>query len=528
MIFNCDSKYLALPASHHAQQKRVYFYLENKLVYDFVVSLDYDRPDYLFYLNVERFRGQEIEVKVDPEMELKIVKSDTGMETEEAYKGKYRPLAHFTVRRGWLNDPNGLVYYRGKYLMFYQHNPVGCTWENMHWGYAVSDDLMHWEEKDIALYPDGTGTMFSGSAIIDHRNLTGLKENGNDVILLFYTAAGSTSETAAEKPFTQSLAYSTDGGVTFRKYDKNPLIGQLAGGNRDPKVIYYEPADSYIMVFYLEEHEFAIYVSKNLLDWEPLQTITIPQEIECPDLYPLAVDGDADRVKWVFIGASDKYLIGSFDGRSFVPETEMKLFNYGNNSYAAQSWSDIPDGRRVRTSFATVVIPGMPFGSCMSIPQEMTLKTVGTEICLCAGPVSEISSLYDGPVETASAKITAAIPWTRKMEGKAYDILLQLTMEEQAVCRFSFMGFSIEYRAGERKLTCLDKSVILTGTGNRLQLRIVLDTVYAEIFVNQGNPFLGMTYIQDPNLNTLKVEAEDGAVQMDRISLAKLGAFWKR
>ena len=281
------------------------------------------------------------------------------------------------------------------------------------------------------------------------------------------------------------------------------------------------------MVFYLEGHEFAFYSSLDLLNWEEMQRITIPDEMECPDLYPLAVDGDIEKVKWVLIGASDKYLIGSFDGSRFVPETEMRQFNYGNNSYAAQSWTDVPDGRRIRTSFATVVIPGMSFGGCMSIPQEMTLKTVGTDICLCAEPVAEIEKLYEGQTEFVSAEITEGFPLERKTNGKAYDIWLQVDMEKQAVFRFSLLGFTLEYRAEERKLTCLDKSVILSGESDALQLRIVLDTVYAEIFVNQGNPFMGMTYIQDSNLNTMKIEAENGVVRMEKLTFVKLGAFWK-
>jgi len=527
MTFLCDSKYLLFPASHHAQNKRLYFRIGGKLVYDLVCPLDYDQPDYTFYLNVERFSGQEIELTSEPDMELAILKSNEGVPEKEAYAGKYRPLAHYTVKRGWLNDPNGLFYYKGKYFMFYQHNPVACTWENMHWGLAVSDDLTHWKEQGVAFYPDEMGTMFSGSAILDEKNVSGLKEGEDDPILLFYTAAGSTSETSKGEPFTQCLAYSTDGGKTFRKYAGNPLIKQIAGGNRDPKVIYYEPTDSYIMALFLEDHEFALYSSKNLVDWSLFQKITLPEDAECPDIYPLSVDGDENNVKWVLIGASDKYYIGSFDGTKFTPETGMKSLNFGNNSYAAQSWSNAPENRRIRTSFATVVIPGMPFGSCMSIPQEMSLKTVNGELRLCAQPVREIQRLYAKTEEYEAIAVTTGKPFTVKTDGKAYDISLSIKMGTGSTFRFSLFGLNISYEEKTGELKCLDKTAVVPLNGNELSLRLVIDTVYAELFTGEGSRFMGMTYIQDSNLNTLAVEAKQGDLRIGKLTLSKLNRFWE-
>ena len=199
----CNTKFWLFPASHFAQNKRLYFYMDDKLVYDLVFPLDYDNPEYEFPLNVERFQGKKIRIECNEDMEVQIKESNT---RNDVFDGKYRPYAHFTAKRGWINDPNGLVYYNGQYHMFFQHNPVDCKWENMHWGHAVSNDLIHWEEKDIVFYPDEDGTVFSGSAIVDWKNVTGLKQNENDVILIYYTCAGSTSEASKGKPFTQNLA----------------------------------------------------------------------------------------------------------------------------------------------------------------------------------------------------------------------------------------------------------------------------------------------------------------------------------
>lgn len=519
MEFYCDSKYIIIPASHNAQNKRVLFYIDDKLVYDFVAAVDYDEPDYEFPLNIERFMGKKIRVECDKDIDLNFRKSDNA---DTDYSGKYRPYAHFTAKRGWLNDPNGLTYYNGKYLMFYQHNPVAVTWENMHWGYAVSDDLIHWQEKDIVLFPDENGTMFSGSAIIDRRNITGLKENDNDVILLFYTCAGSTSETAKGKPFTQKLAYSVDGGETFIKYEK-PLIEQICGGNRDPKVIYYETDDMYIMALFLEEHEFALFKSKNLLDWEEFQRITMSEDAECPNFYPLAADGDENNIKWVFSAASDRYYIGSFDGNKFIAESGLKRLNYGNNSYAAQSWSDVSDGRCIRTAFATVVIPGMPFGSVMNVPQEMSLKTINSELRLCAKPVKEIEKLYIKTDTFENVRIDNEDPFSFKTEGKCCDIVLNIG--ECSSFTFSLYGMEIEYSKEKGVLRCQDKEAPVSGNNGNIALRIVIDTAYAEIFADGGSVFMGMTYIQDSSLNKLEIKSDKAVIE--RLSISDMGKFWE-
>ncbi len=518
MEFTCDSKYLVFPASHHAQNKRIYFYIADRLVYDFVMALDYDVPDYVFHLNVERFKGKTIRVECDHDMDVIIQKSDS---KSDGYEGKYRPYAHFTAKRGWLNDPNGLTWYNGQYRMFYQHNPVACTWENMHWGYAVSDDLIHWQEKEIALYADEEGTMFSGSAIVDTRNVTGLKENDNDVLLLFYTCAGSTSEAAKGKPFTQNLAYSTDGGKTFVKYAKNPLIGQIVGGNRDPKVIYHEPTDSYIMVFFLENHEFTIYTSPNLLNWTELQRLTLPDDAECPDFYPLAVDGDRSNTKWVFIAASDRYYIGRFDGKRFIPETEQKRLNYGNSSYAAQSWSDVPD-RRIRTAFATVVIPGQPFGSVMNVPQEMSLRTVNGEVCLCVEPVREIEELYTGKSTFEQVHLDREKPFRYQAQSKCCDLSLKSKCDVS--WKLSLFGLTVAYDAESGTLKCQDKEAPVQNVDGTVELRMIIDTVYAELFADGGSVFMGMTYMQDSNLNRLRIESD--AAVIERLTIAEVGKFW--
>lgn len=283
LTFVAEAPYLVFPVNSLAKKKRLCFWIDGKLVYDLLFPLDYVHPAFECPLDIRRFQGKTVCITCDQDMPLRL---DQREEAACSYDGNYRPYAHFTAKRGWLNDPNGLVLAEGRYHMFFQYNPVDCQWENMHWGHAVSADLVHWEEKEITFFPDENGTIFSGSAIIDRRNVTGLKQNEHDVILVYYTCAGSTSEASKGKPFTQNLAYSTDGGVTFQRYAGNPLIPQLVGGNRDPKVIYYEPDNSYILALYLDNHEYALYKSQNLLDWQMIQRLVLPEDAECPDFFP--------------------------------------------------------------------------------------------------------------------------------------------------------------------------------------------------------------------------------------------------
>lgn len=518
--FYADSKYLVFPVNCHAQDKRLYFYIDGKLVYDVIFSLDYDKPDFYVPLNIARFYGKTVRIDCDQDIKIQIDKRDNA---DTSYDGKYRPYAHFTAKRGWINDPNGLVYYNGCYHMFFQHNPVDCKWENMHWGHAVSSDLVHWQEKDIAFYPDEDGTVFSGSAIIDRKNVTGLKQNDNDVILIFYTCAGNTSEASKGKPFTQNLAYSIDGGNTFRKYEKNPLIAQLVGENRDPKVIYYEPDDSYIMALFLENHEYALFKSKNMLDWKQIQRVTLPEDAECPDFFPLAADNDPCNVKWVFIGASDRYLIGNFDGEQFTVENDLMRLNYGNSSYAAQSWSDIPE-RRIRTAFSTMIIPGEPYASCMNLPQEMSLKTIDGKIKLCVMPVKETELLYTAEEHFANISVAANQPFKYQVSSKCCDITLNVPLQNSFV--FTLFGFELSFDAKQSVLTCLNKEAPVNGKDGFLTIRLIMDTINTEIFADDGSIFMGMTYIQDYNLNTLSVTSE---CPIDHIGIhvAELKAFWE-
>ncbi|WUO34911.1 GH32 C-terminal domain-containing protein [Streptomyces sp. NBC_00286] len=246
------------------------------------------------------------------------------------YTETYRPQFHFTPKKNWMNDPNGLVYYKGEYHLFYQYNPNGNSWGDMSWGHAVSKDLVHWEELPLALSHDDEEMVFSGSAVVDWNNTTGFGTKKNPPMVAIYTSAYKEGGKQA-----QSLAYSTDRGRTWTKYQGNPVIDIGSDNFRDPKVQWHAPTKSWLMTVSLSaEHKVRFYSSKNLKDWE-LQSEFGPAGAtggvwECPDLFPLAVDGDPDNIKWVLVvninpggiagGSAAQYFIGDFDGKKFTAD----------------------------------------------------------------------------------------------------------------------------------------------------------------------------------------------------------------
>ena len=201
------------------------------------------------------------------------------------YRESGRPQLHFTARTGWLNDPNGLVYFGGEYHLFFQHNPTGNNWGNMTWGHAVSTDLVTWRHLDNAISPDHLGTIYSGSAVIDHDNTAGFQTGAEAPIVAIYTAAGGSSPESDGQPFTQCLAYSNDRGRSWTKYARNPVLPHVVGENRDPKVIWYAPGQFWVMALFLDGESFALFTSPNLKRWTRTQTLAVPNSGECPDSF---------------------------------------------------------------------------------------------------------------------------------------------------------------------------------------------------------------------------------------------------
>jgi len=385
-----EKQYLNLPVSHNENQEKMTFVVDDKKELEFVIRLAPEKPDYWVFFDVSAFNGRELKIYYEGNNKglTKIYQDNVINGFDTLYREINRPQIHFSSRRGWNNDPNGMVYHEGEYHLFYQHNPFEREWQNMSWGHAVSKDLVHWEELPLALLPDTMGTMFSGSAVIDYDNTSGFGKNGIPPMIVCYTVDSPDNQ-------RQCLAYSLDNGRSFTKYSGNPVIDSKSKWNtkdlRDPHVFWYAPGKWWVMVLY-ERDGHSIYTSRNLKDWEYQSHTT--GFFECPQLFELAVDGKLSNKKWVMYGASGTYMIGSFDGKTFKPEAGK--YYYGNGAlYAAQTFNNIPDsdGRRIQVGWGRIEHPGMPFKHMMLLPTELTLKTTKEGIRLFNSPVKEISSL---------------------------------------------------------------------------------------------------------------------------------------
>lgn len=383
-------QYLNFPVSHRTDRARMTFTAKGTDDLSVVIRLAPGDADYWVFKDMTAYRGKTVTITYEGNADglSKIYESDQPAGQEEMYREKNRPQFHFTTRRGWINDPNGLIFYDGEYHLFYQHNPYEREWENMHWGHAVSRDLVHWEELNDALYPDALGTMFSGSAVIDYENTSGFGSKKNPAMVVAYTASSANRQ-------VQCIAYSLDRGRTFTKYEKNPVVDSKEKWNsvdtRDPRLFWYAPGGHWVMVLN-ERDGHSIYTSANLKEWTYQSHVT--GFWECPELIELPVDGDKTRTKWVMYGASGTYMIGSFDGKRFTPEGGKYCYTTGS-IYAAQTINNIPasDGRRIQIGWGRISHPNMPFNGMMLLPTELTLQTTKEGIRLVNRPVKEVEAL---------------------------------------------------------------------------------------------------------------------------------------
>lgn len=384
-------RYINFPISQQVDRQVMKMLVDGQEDRKFNIRLANGDPEYWVFTDVSAYQGKTITLSYDGDESAlsQIYQDDKIAGQDSIYQEVNRPQFHYTTKRGWVNDPNGLIFYAGEYHLFYQHNPYEKEWENMSWGHAVSKDLVHWEELPVALHPDKMGTMFSGSAVIDYDNTSGFGKDGKPAMVASYTV-----ETGERQ--VQCMAYSLDNGRTWTKYANNPVIDSKEKWNsrdtRDPKIIWYAPSNHWVMVLNERDGQ-SIYTSANLKDWKYESHTT--GFWECPELFELPIDGDENNKKWVMYGASNTYMIGSFDGKTFTPESGKHQLGTGT-IYAAQTFSNIPesDGRRIQIGWGRVAHPDMPFNGMFLLPTELTLKKTNNGVRLFSQPVKEVESLF--------------------------------------------------------------------------------------------------------------------------------------
>jgi sucrose-6-phosphate hydrolase SacC (GH32 family) len=440
---------------------------------------------------------------------------------EGLYHEALRPQLHFSSRRGWNNDPNGLVYHDGEYHLFYQHNPYGWSWGNMHWGHAVSPDLMHWTELPEALYPDPLGPMFSGSAVIDERNTAGFQTGAEAPLVAIYTAAGD--------PCTQCIAYSNDRGRTFTKYEDNPVLPHIIGGNRDPKVIWYEPESKWIMALFLDGDAFALFESDDLKSWTRLCDVPIPGTSECPEFFEIAVDDDPANTRWVFYGGNGGYLVGRFDGKQFTPEEGPLRMHHGTCFYASQTFNGIPkqDGRRILIPWGTVGMPGMPFNQMMGLPVELTLHTTPEGLRLFAVPVRELAGLRRAAHSFEGVGLTEGTQALEGLSGELLHLKAEFVVGDAQEVGLAVRGVPVVYHAATGELACGDVKAPLRTHDGRIQLEIVVDRTSVEVFGNHGELYMPCGVLLDAAKLQVETVCRGGVARLESLEAWELASAWE-
>lgn len=499
-----DHKYLHLPICNGSAKVVFQLICDDMVVREFDVELAIiGRRDWWAFYDISEFDGKNILIRTmnsnmaEAQAELLdqvITQSNDLLYIQGLYNERYRPQFHFTPKRGWNNDPNGLVYYHGTWHLFFQHNPFGITWGSMHWGHATSSDLLHWIEKPVALYPSSMDDMaFSGGAIIDTTNTSGFKNGENDPIILEFTSTGR----------GECLAYSVDNGKSFQEFTGNPVLDHRG---RDPKIIRYQPLNKWVMIVYDEKKDqrgYDIYTSDNLKEWVWLQHL--PGWFECPEFFQLSVEGSVSPdPKWLVYGSlyekeRSAFQVGDFDGINFTSETETQIGHAGPHFYAAQVFSNAPDDRKIMLGWlAGADYPGMPFGHGMTVPLELSLREIHGVVRLCFYPAKEINLLRTKSHKAKNLSVTQANEFLSNFSSELMDIEIAIDVRNNEPFRVDIGGYPVQFDPDSGKVSFAGKSVDTQPGQDDLHLRILIDRSVTEVFVDQGwGAFSSMTVFDD-------------------------------
>ena len=520
-----DWRYLHLPVGMKEPVRRVQIRRGNDVVRDFDIPLAANPGDFTTWLDLAPFRGETLTISTDLPAGSKTLAGLSLSEAVPNAKGMYaeadRPQFHFTSRRGWLNDPNGLVWHEGKYHLFYQHNPYGWEWGNMHWGHATSPDLFHWTEQPIALYPHRYGDWaFSGSAVVDHANTSGFGKDGKAPLVAAYTSTGR----------GECIVSSADGGMTWTEFAGNPVVRHEG---RDPRLFWHEPTKRWIMAVYDEadkKQAIVIHTSPDLKVWT--EASRSDDWFECPDLFELPVEGSSPpRSLWVLSAADGRYKLGQFDGRTFTPETE-KLTLWHGDFYAAQTFTNTPDGRRIQIGWGrSITFPGMPFNQQMTVPCALTLRATPDGPRMFANPVDELNRLrvfQELQLQLGSEPFDpTGFDDVKLDDGDALDVVQVARVGGAGRLTLTAFGSPVEYDATARALNVAGQMAPLEPDNGLIRLRILADRRSLEVFGNGGRVAVSKRVDRDPTAKPLALTRTGAVVPLNTTNVHILKSVWK-
>jgi fructan beta-fructosidase len=475
---------------------------------------------------------------------------------KQAITEQHRPQFHFTPQKGWMNDPNGMVYHKGEYHLFYQHYPDSTVWGPMHWGHAVSKDMVHWQNLPIALFPDKMGYIFSGSAVVDEQNTSGFGTANEPPLIAMFTNHDMAGEKASRTDYeTQGIAYSLDKGRTWIKYAGNPVIKNPNTKDfRDPKVIWHEATKQWIVTLAVADHtEF--YTSKNLKNWTKTGEFGKAEGShggvwECPDLFPLQVDGVGE--KWVLIvnigngspngGSGTQYFVGQFDGKTFKNDSKSEdilWLDYGRDNYAGVTWSNAPDNRRILLGWMSnwqyaQIVPTKPWRSAMTLPRELALKNTEKGLRLVQKVAKEAEILRGGKTEIGQQMITNNVPL--KANSTCNELSLHYDLSKTTAQDF---GVVVSNSKGEKVLIGYEKATNRfyidrteggekdfeksfagrhyaprISTNNVLKLNVHLDVASVELFADDGQTVMTDIFFPNEDFNHIEMQSKNGVTYL--------------
>ncbi len=561
VVLDSVKKFLHLPVQDDAPEGKVNIVINNKgqFAQSMNVRLAREKIDSYVPLDLSAYVDQNVSIDIAgmPSSSLCWKELKMSDSFDMTNKEKFRPVYHHTPAYGWMNDPNGMFYKDGVYHLYFQYNPYGSVWGNMHWGHSTSTDLMHWNFEGCAIVPDAWGAIFSGSCVVDHNNTAGF---GKEAVVAFYTSAKASPWGDVQ---SQSMAYSLDNGKTFTKYEGNPILTSSEKDFRDPKVFWYAPGKHWVMILAVGQH-MEIYSSVNLKEWKKESEFGAMQGAhggvwECPDLVEIPVEGTREK-KWVLIcnlnpggpfgGSAAQYFVGSFDGKKFVNEspTQTKWMDWGKDNYATVTWNNAPDGRCIALGWMSNWqyannVPTRQYRSANTLARDLTLYREGQELYLKSTPSSEVKKARGKKVSIPSFRVSEKHEIVNLFEDNqgAYEveILIQNAGASKiAFCLLNDKGEKVSmYYDLNRKQFVMDRSesgtvdfskdfpavtVAPANVDKELTLRLFVDRSSIEAFGEDGK--FVMTNLVFPSQPYVKMcfEADKNGYAVKTLNVYKL------